>query len=77
MMFCVVTDAVGVGVFGLSSTREAIQKAVKATAGLSAGERKKQIRQLQLRWHPGTKPQIPMKLTSVEFYLCYFGSVGG
>lgn len=46
------------GVFGLSSTREAIQKAVKATAGLSAGERKKQIRQLQLRWHPDKNPVL-------------------
>mmetsp|Transcript_26821 Transcript_26821/g.69534 ORF Transcript_26821/g.69534 Transcript_26821/m.69534 type:complete len:401 (-) Transcript_26821:48-1250(-) len=46
------------GVFGLDATREAIQQAVKETAGLSAGERKKQIRQLQLRWHPDKNPVL-------------------
>eukprot|EP00775_Hariotina_reticulata_P009150 gene9150-9318_t len=41
------------GVFSLASIKASIQAAVAAAAQQPEAERKKQIRQLQLRWHPG------------------------
>jgi hypothetical protein len=41
------------GVFSLASIKASIQAAVAAAAQEPEAERKRRIRQLQLRWHPG------------------------
>jgi hypothetical protein len=41
------------GVFSLTTVKAAIQHAVEAAGSCEAEERRRRIRQLQLRWHPG------------------------
>jgi hypothetical protein len=53
MDLCCINDFVCSGVFSLASIKASIQAAVTAAAQQPEADRKKQIRQLQLRWHPG------------------------
>jgi len=53
MDVCCINDFVCSGVFSLASIKASIQAAVTAAAQQPEADRKKQIRQLQLRWHPG------------------------
>ena len=41
--------------FSLAAIKASIHKAVQEAGGCDAEERKKRIRQLQLRWHPGMR----------------------
>jgi len=52
-------------VFGLTKIKEAINSAVSDMGSLSESERKKQIRQLQLRWHPDKNPVLKEFATEV------------
>ena len=38
--------------FGMTKTKEAIEKAVKDAASLPADERRKKLKALRLKWHP-------------------------
>ncbi|GIL90549.1 hypothetical protein Vretimale_17499 [Volvox reticuliferus] len=53
------------GVFSLASIRTAIQAAVAEAAKCSEEERRKRIRQLQLRWHPDKNPVLTEFATEV------------
>ena len=46
------TPAASDGVFGLTKTKEAIEKAVKEACALPEAERRKKINALRLKWHP-------------------------
>ena len=46
------TAAASDGVFGLTKTKEAIEKAVKEACALPEAERRKKINALRLKWHP-------------------------
>ena len=46
------TAAASDGVFGLTKTKEAIEKAVKDACALPEAERRKKINALRLKWHP-------------------------
>lgn len=46
------------GVFSLSSIQAAISTAVKEAGGCEQEERRRRIRQLQLRWHPGEQAAV-------------------
>jgi hypothetical protein len=48
----------GSGVVSLASIRTSIQAAVAEAAQCGEEERRKRIRQLQLRWHPGTRRDV-------------------
>ncbi|GLC39936.1 hypothetical protein PLESTM_000968800 [Pleodorina starrii] len=55
----------GGGVFSLASIRTAIQTAVAEAAQCGEEERRKRIRQLQLRWHPDKNPVLTEFATEV------------
>ncbi|GIL61014.1 hypothetical protein Vafri_15436 [Volvox africanus] len=55
----------GSGVFSLASIRTAIQAAVAEAAKCGEEERRKRIRQLQLRWHPDKNPVLTEFATEV------------
>ncbi|KAG2431349.1 hypothetical protein HYH02_013339 [Chlamydomonas schloesseri] len=56
----------GGGVFSLASIRTAIQAAVAEAAACGEEERRKRVRQLQLRWHPDKNPVLTEFATEVS-----------
>ncbi|GFR53262.1 hypothetical protein Agub_g16044 [Astrephomene gubernaculifera] len=55
----------GGGVFSLATIRKAIQAAVAEAAQCGEEERRKRVRQLQLRWHPDKNPVLTEFATEV------------
>eukprot|EP00877_Chromochloris_zofingiensis_P013852 jgi/Chrzof1/8720/Cz03g21250.t1 len=53
------------GIFSLASIKAAIQQAVKEAGRCDDAEKKKRIRQLQLRWHPDKNPVLKEFATEV------------
>ncbi|KXZ43143.1 hypothetical protein GPECTOR_100g15 [Gonium pectorale] len=58
-------DAAGPGVFSLASIRAAITAAVAEAAACGEEERRRRVRQLQLRWHPDKNPVLTEFATEV------------
>ncbi|PNW69894.1 hypothetical protein CHLRE_17g697200v5 [Chlamydomonas reinhardtii] len=56
----------GAGVFSLATIRTAIHGAVAEAAACGEEERRKRVRQLQLRWHPDKNPVLTEFATEVS-----------
>jgi hypothetical protein len=64
------------GVFSLAAVKAAVAEAVKQAAGCNPSERKRRIRSLQLRWHPGGITELASYNAMFDRTLCYCLAIG-